>query len=74
MRPWLIAGFCALIASPASGDEQPDASSDDPGAELLEFLGSWGDDDDTWQEMIDAAATQNDERRATRDDTEPGDE
>ena len=75
MRLWLFTGLCVLMAAPAPGDDQLDeGSGEDPGSELLEFLGSWGDDDDTWQAMIDSAAAQGDERRARRDDTEPGDE
>ncbi len=71
MRTTLLAGVCVILAGTAGAEEDGDV----PDADLLEFLGSWEGEDDTWQAMIDAAARDSDkDRRAMRDETESGDD
>ncbi len=48
----MLLGCAFAVTSTAEDGAQPE--SEEPDADFLEFLGSWGQDADEWQEFFDS--------------------
>jgi hypothetical protein len=62
-RHWILALMIGLPGAPAAHEEHGEAWKEVPELDLLDYLGSWQDDDEKWFVDAEISAEREDESR-----------